>query len=179
VQDDDWHVLAIPLSRKKSPYSPGGLLAPIEERYSLEQARSMNSRQGRYSLDRDDRDEKDERDRESKRYSIAETEEEHADDDDRAVTPRLEPRPAIGAAAAVVMGESPRKLTGPREMPRSGSGSGAGGGVGGGGMQGVGGPREMGAKSVGFVNGGGAAGGLLQGTVRRKPMPGRFFAEDE
>jgi len=181
VRDDDWHVPAIPIPRKKSPYAPGGLLAPIEERYSLEQARSMNSRQVRYSLDRDDRDEKDERDRESKRYSIAETEEEHADDDDRAVTPRLEPRPAIGAAA-VVMGESPRKLTGPREMPRSGSGSGSGAGGGGGGlgMQGVGGPREMGVKSVGFVNGGGPGGGPpLQGTVRRKPMPGRFFADDD
>ncbi|KAI9658143.1 MAG: hypothetical protein M1831_003989 [Alyxoria varia] len=89
----------IPLSRKQSPYSPGGLLAPIEERYSLEQARSTISsppKERQMNTVQEDLDE---------------------DEDDRSSTPKLAPRPAIGATE----GPSPRKLTGPREMPGGGN----------------------------------------------------------
>lgn len=78
----------VPLARKQSPYSPGGLLAPIEERYSLERTRS----------------------------SMSATPATTAGflDDERSATPTAAPRPAVGAEGKAVAG---RSLTGPREMP--------------------------------------------------------------
>ncbi|KAB8342954.1 hypothetical protein FH972_022550 [Carpinus fangiana] len=84
--DGQW-IEPVPLPRKQSPYSPGGLLAPIEERYSLEHTRSSISAtpaQDRLSLL-----------------------------GDRSDTPQQAPRPAVGGSDS----PTARKITGPREMP--------------------------------------------------------------
>lgn len=193
VDEDDhkgWqHDPVVPLPRKRSPYSPGGLLAPIQERYSMELERewdAMSRRSARSTkagVGGSEGGKKSVHERliagdpsyepsgggaagrresagpvsqartshggsDSRRHGVLmEEEEEDSIDDDndhrrqnfndedeqeRGSTPTMSPRPALGTR------ESPgvRKITGPREMPRSGSGaswSGSGGGGGGGG----------------------------------------------
>ena len=149
----------IPLPRKQSPYQAGGLLAPIEERYSLEQTRSTVStppeqrpaahgrgqgvsgggaasgHNGGGTARREEPDEmKDDW------------------DEDRANTPTMSARAAMGATkhtaeeGRVVSGA--RRISGPREMP--------------------------GRVASGGSQGQAQGGAQLQGTVRRKPGPGDF-----
>lgn len=153
--EDDWDAMAAPLSRKRSPYSPGGLLAPIEERYSMEGDRSSLGYRDSLRSNRSAR---------AQRHSMhgmsegaipdgkgmADVREEDEDAPygiDRSGTPKMEPRAAVGAG-----GEQVRKLTGPREMPRTVSGGGGGGAVLAGGDE-----SEIPAANA------------LKGTVRRKP----------
>jgi len=146
----------IPLSRKRSPYSPGGLLAPIEERYSMEQAEHgewaqkhlpLLQQQQRHLPPRADEPG-------DRRPSYAETassvasarsarssglrnevlreEDDEDENDGQQRTPRASPRPAVRGAvssASPASTASPlaRKITGPREMPRVASGSAGGG----------------------------------------------------
>lgn len=126
--EEDPYPPPIPLARPRSPYSPGGLLAPIEERYSLEQSR-ISSPMSR-------------RDTVGSRRSVAVSSGHNSAGDVEArerdvVTPTASPRPAVlaggdGAGAGGSVGR--RKITGPREMPGSPSGAarvGSGGSLGG------------------------------------------------
>lgn len=150
----------IPLSRKQSPYQAGGLLAPIEERYSLEQARSTISTPAvdrgsvRGSVrgaggQRLSYGEEREREREKRMKEF--------DEEDRADTPTQSPRVTMQARAQTATAEQgrvvsgARKVSGPRDMPR---------------------PASDGSRAT--VAGAGQSAPLM-GTVRRKPArPGDY-----
>jgi len=78
------------------------------------------------------------------------------DFDDRTLTPRASPRPAIGAV------NSGRKLTGPRDMP--------GAGIGGRGSPVVSGGRNRDSPRAMAMTADVVPSGPLRGTVRRKPV---------
>lgn len=117
------------LDRKRSPYMPGGPLAPIEERYSMEGDRSslaysLSQRSRRQSTDGGARESG------SRGHSRAQSGNEQyptahlaqvAEGDERAITPTKSPRSAVGAEERNGGGEV-RKLTGPREMPGNATG---------------------------------------------------------
>ncbi|KAI9716486.1 MAG: hypothetical protein M1828_007646 [Chrysothrix sp. TS-e1954] len=153
--DDGAYPLPIPLDRKKSPYSPGGLLAPIEERYSLEQSRLSTPLQDDRSVtSRQDED-----------YTPPpeEFEDDDDDDDDRAATPVASPpRAALNAG---------RKVSGPREMPGRGNRVVSAGAVGGRGVSGTGTGQNMATQAAQAALEG--RGNAVRGTVRRKPAPYR------
>lgn len=140
---------ATAFDRKRSPYMPGGPLAPIEERYSMEGDRSsiaysLSQRSRRQSLDAANSNLGPGSGSHSRRESgtnqfgqpgagamLAQVEEES--ERERSMTPQLTARSAVGAEER---GSEVRKLTGPREMP--------------------------------------APAGGLRGTVRRKPIYGEM-----
>lgn len=101
----EYYPQAIPLDRPRSPYSPGGLLEPIEERYSLEQSRISSPMSRRDTLN-------------SKKTSRLDMDA----DDVVPGTPELTPRAALGVGASPTDGR--RRITGPREMPHARSASG-------------------------------------------------------
>ena len=188
--DSDGNYNPIPAPRKRSPYTPGGLLAPIEEeRYSIEQGRSEKARsvvseplggeEERHR--RDSREVRDSHDhnaaasaaagRHNDMSDVEEDGESEEEDDDRAATPTLSPRAALGpvtthsAEAGRVVSGASRKITGPREMP---------------GRVGSGGQRTTSGGSGRVVSGGSegsaapAEGSGLRGTIRRKPGPADY-----
>ena len=170
--DGEW-IEPIPLPRKLSPYSPGGLLAPIEERYSQERTRSemssplkeettaakmqrfKRSKSG-YSYEKVEKGGAVRR-RSSRRSNESERidEEPEGMTEDRAATPTQTPSPAVGAQT---VGSDQRKLTGPREMP--------------GGRRVVSGGRTASSGSQGGSEGVTGDHGVVRGTIRRKPAPG-------
>lgn len=185
----------IPLPRKRSPYSPGGLLAPIQERYSMEHEREWDaaSRRSGRSVRGGGGSLAGKRDSVSsaslasagagslgggggghaiasvggrsgareaqpdspadKRHMLQEEE-----NDLRSTTPQMSPRPALRATGE---GDTAvRKITGPREMPRSGSGASSR-------------EREGGREAYAVQTQAQTQAEPLRGTVRRKPMPTR------